>query len=296
MTIRVRRITEDDFPFAVALTDTERWGFTVEDFQRFLALSPDGCFLIEYDDERAGLLTTMVYGRLGWIGNVIVSARLRGRGLGAAMLQHALDYLEDQGCLAVRLWAYENTTALYEKFGFRTDGLESRRWIGFGHTQHETPPAQRPKGAQLKLIDARAVETIVALDRAQFGADRSRVLLRIVGDHPRSGYIARNADRSAAGFVLAKVSPKGCELGPWVVDPSPASKWAVAALLEAVLGRLAGQSIELGVYEGRADVHEFLIAHGFHRGFSTLRMTRGTMPGPDENTAGICAIGALEKG
>ena len=96
----------EDFPFAVALTDTERWGFTVDDFERLLALAPDGCFVVEHEDERAGLLTTCLYGKVGWIGNVIVSQRLRGKNLGAALVKHAVAYLESKGAKADRLWAY----------------------------------------------------------------------------------------------------------------------------------------------------------------------------------------------
>jgi crotonobetainyl-CoA:carnitine CoA-transferase CaiB-like acyl-CoA transferase len=97
------------------------------------------------------------------------------------------------------------------------------------------------------------------------------------------------------GFVITKGSPKGCEVGPWIVDPA-ASAWAVPALLEAVLHRLAGQSVELGVYGTRDDVQGWLIEHGFHSGFRTLRMTRGDPKVAVENVAGICAIGGLEKG
>src|SRR3972149_741699 len=145
----VRPMAPSDFPFAVALTDTERWGFTVDGFERFLALSSEGCFVVEHEGERAGLLTTCLYGEVGWIGNVIVTQRLRGLGLGAGLGRHANEDLERAGARAQRLWAYENTTALYAKFGFADDGLRSRRWIGFGHDKHEEPLARGPEGCSI---------------------------------------------------------------------------------------------------------------------------------------------------
>lgn len=291
----VRTMAPSDFPFAVALTDTERWGFTVEDFERFLALSPAGCFVVEHEGERAGLLTTCLYGGVGWIGNVIVSQRLRGLGLGAALLKHALAYLEREGARAQRLWAYENTTALYAKFGFSDDGLRSRRWIGFGHDKHEEPATRAPEGCSVYPLNALTLQQVFRLDSRTFGADRSRVLTRVALDNPKTGLVARAEGGAPAGFLLVKGSPKGCELGPWVVDPAHAS-WAVPCLLESALARLAGQSVELGVYTKRADIEARLIDHGFHAGFATVRMTRGDGAAAPEDVAGICAIGALEKG
>ncbi len=288
-------MTAGDFPFAVALTDTERWGFTLEDFERFLGLSPDGCFVVEHEGERAGLLTTCLYGHVGWIGNVIVSQRLRGLGLGAAIVRLALEHLERQGARAFRLWAYENTVALYAKFGFVDDGLRSRRWIGFGHDKHEEPAPPAPAGCSVFPLNALTLQQVFPLDHRFFGADRSRVLTRVALDNPRTGLVARTGEGAPAGYLLVKGSPKGCELGPWVVDPSHAS-WAVPCLLEGALNRLAGQSVELGVYTQRADVEARLIDHGFHAGFATVRMTRGDLAAGVEDVAGICAIGALEKG
>jgi ribosomal protein S18 acetylase RimI-like enzyme len=292
---RVRPMAKGDFPFAVALTDTEGWGFTVEDFERFRALSPDGCFVVERDGERAGLLTTMLYGDLGWIGNVIVSSRLRGLHLGAALVEHAIAYLEGAGARAVRLWAYENTVDLYGKFGFANDGYRARRWIGFGHSSHETPPTHAPKDCAVFPVNALTLHHLFPIDRKFFGSDRARVLERVARDNPMGGLVARGSDGKPVGYLLAKVSPKGCEVGPFIVDPAHAD-WAVPCLLEGVLDKLAGQSVELGVYSGRPDVEVLLTDHGFQTGFATVRMTRGDRSVGAEAVPAICAIGALEKG
>ena len=295
MTARVRLLSRGDFPFAVALTDTERWGFTVEDFARFLDLSPEGCFVVEHEGDPAGLLTTFLYGRVGWIGNVIVSARVRGRNLGAALLDHAIGYLEARGARAIRLWAYEDTVALYEKLGFVGDNLDSRRWTGFGHQMHVAPPPVLPRGCDVFPLNAITLKQVIPLDLRFFGADRSWVLERAVRDNPNASFVARNAESEPVGLIITKGSPKGCEVGPWVVDPVDSS-WAIPALLEAVLHRLAGQSVELGVYGRRDDVQGWLVEHGFQSGFRTVRMTRGDPKAAVENVAGICAIGGLEKG
>lgn len=295
MAPRVRLLAPADFPFAVALTDTERWGFTVEDFARFLAYSPRGCFVVEHEGEPAGLLTTFLYGRVGWIGNVIVSARVRGLKLGASLVSHAIDHLESGGAAAIRLWAYENTVALYAKFRFADDQFDSRRWIGFGHAEHVAPRPQVPQGCEVFPLNAITLKQVLPLDLRYFGADRSRVLERVLRDTPDASFVARDGAGMPVGFIIAKASPKGCEVGPWIVD-APARAWAIPALLEAVLHRLAGQSVELGVYGKRDDVQGWLIEHGFHSGFRAVRMTRGDPKAAVEDVEGICAIGGLEKG
>lgn len=295
MSISVRLMAPADFPFAVALTDTERWGFTVDDFRRLLSLSPRGCFVVEVDGERAGLLTTLLYGEVGWIGNVIVSARLRGQGVGAAIIGHAIGHLEGGGARALRLWAYENTVALYERFRFKKDAYTSSRWLGFGHSEHEAPAAHAPENCAVFPLNPLTLQQVHALDRRFFGADRRAVLERVAGENPGSGVVARDAGGKAVGYLLAKASPKGCEVGPWIVDPAAAA-WAIPCLLESILDVLAGQSVELGVYDERADVAGLLVDHGFQRGFKTVRMTRGDPNVGREEVAGICAIGALEKG
>lgn len=295
MSLSVRLMAPADFPFAVSLTDTERWGFTVDDFRRLLALSPRGCFVVEADGDRAGLLTTLLYGDIGWIGNVIVSARLRGNGVGAAIIGHAIKHLEGAGARAVRLWAYENTVTLYERFRFNKDGPTSSRWIGFGHSEHEAPAAHAPANCAVFPLNALTLQQVYALDRRHFGADRKSVLERVAAENPRSGVVARDAAGKAVGYLLAKESPKGCEVGPWIVDPAAAA-WAIPCLLESMLDILKGQSVELGVYDERTDVHGPLVDHGFQRGFKTVRMTRGDPDVGREDVAAICAIGALEKG
>ncbi len=291
----VRVMAPADFPFAVALTDTERWGFTVEDFARFLSISPDGCFVVEHGGDRVGVLTTARYGAVGWIGNVIVSGQARGKGLGEALILHAVDHLEKAGARCVRLWAYENTVGLYGKYRFNEDGVQSARWTGFGHSAHETPLASAPLGCAVFPLNPLTLRDIFPLDLAHFGADRSAVLARVAADKSTAGFVARLPGGVPAGYLLAKGSPKGCEIGPWIVAPD-AAPWAVPCLLEAALAALEGQSVELGVYTLRRDIEERLADHGFHRGFRTVRMTRGDGETAAENVAGICAIGALEKG
>src|SRR5439155_22637547 len=103
---RVRRHEDRHIDAAIALTDLEAWGYTPSDFQRLLALSPDGCFAAERAGRAVGVLTTTTYDGLEFLGAVIVAPELREKGVGRAMLPAALDHLRATGVRTGRLTAY----------------------------------------------------------------------------------------------------------------------------------------------------------------------------------------------
>jgi ribosomal protein S18 acetylase RimI-like enzyme len=88
----VRRLDERDIDAAINLTDLENWGYTRADFRRLLALSPEGCFVAESRGRVVGVLTTTSYEGLAFLGAVIVSPELRGKGVGKAMMETALEH------------------------------------------------------------------------------------------------------------------------------------------------------------------------------------------------------------
>src|SRR5256885_97801 len=66
--LRLRLLTRADLPFADSVRALARWNQTLDDWQRFLATAPDGCFLAEWNGAPAGTATTTVYGpHLAWI-------------------------------------------------------------------------------------------------------------------------------------------------------------------------------------------------------------------------------------
>ena len=60
--LNLRLLTQADLPFADALRALVGWNQTIRDWQRFLALQPDGCFLAEWGGSPAGTATTICYG------------------------------------------------------------------------------------------------------------------------------------------------------------------------------------------------------------------------------------------
>ena len=89
-------MTEADIPFGMHLRAQAGWNQLEADWQRLLALAPDGCFLAEVDGQPAGTAVAVAFGPIAWISMVLVDEAQRGRGVGTAIMRHVLAHLDDQ--------------------------------------------------------------------------------------------------------------------------------------------------------------------------------------------------------
>jgi len=149
--LQVRTMLPADLPFADSLRALVGWNQTLADWQRFLSMEPEGCFLAEWDGAPAGTATTVVYGTdLAWIGMVLVHPDYRRRGIGGRLLLKCIEYLQVRGVRCIKLDATPQGRPVYEKLGFR-DEWTMRRW--------EADLSSRPQLARfacLRRLSARA--------------------------------------------------------------------------------------------------------------------------------------------
>lgn len=279
---RIRTLRKGDIDRAIALTDLERWGYTRADFERLLALGPKGCFAAEDHGHVVALLTTTPYGRVAYLGAVIVSPEHRGRGLGRALMERTLDHLDSHGIETVVLNSYMHVIEFYEALGFRRD-FENVRWAGSlaGPREGVTQPAR-----------AEDLDDLVALDRRFFGADRRVLLRRLVREFPRTFHVAKVRGQ-LIGYLVGNASAGACEIGPWVVDPAHAA--AGPGLLHGLLSAVDASTIAFTAPVPNPRPHRLAVDAGYTPAFRTLRMYRGSNPfrGQPE---GIWGLAGLEKG
>ncbi len=131
---RIRELTVEGFAgFAVEERIDQRWPGVGEmdwrerkgsevlaEVDRF----PEGCFVAEADGEVVGYVTTSVHEgrRQGRIPNLAVDARLRGRGIGRALIETALADFRRRGLRVARIETLENNEVgrhLYPALGFQ---------------------------------------------------------------------------------------------------------------------------------------------------------------------------------
>src|SRR5438128_556209 len=114
MGIHIRLMTAADVSFGMRLKAANGWNQTEADWHRYLDLQPDGCFVAEIDGNPVGTLTTCIFGTVAWIAMMLVDVSQRRRGIGLALMQHAIDFLTHEGVISIRLDATPLGQRLYE--------------------------------------------------------------------------------------------------------------------------------------------------------------------------------------
>ncbi len=228
--IQIVRMGRGDIPFGMKLKELAGWNQLPVDWERFLESEPEGCFVAYYEGRPAGTATTIAYEKLfGWIGMILVHPELRRRGIGTALLQASLDYLEQKGVAAVKLDATPMGKKLYDTMGF-VDEYRLERWEGKGRL------GSWPEGVrELTLADADMLEEF---DRPIFGADRRRVLQRLLTE-PTVRVAGDFYKGALQGYAAIRPGARAMYLGPWIAREAETAErlfqWSLVMAAKAPL-------------------------------------------------------------
>jgi GNAT superfamily N-acetyltransferase len=196
------------------------------------------------DGRVVGVAGCVCFGRTGWLGNVAVGSDFRGRGLGTAISQTAVDCLRQAGVETVLLTATELGMPVYERLGFADEGVSYGIW-----EQQQAPALACDRPATVQPAD---IDEIIRQDARATGEDRRGYLAAFAGR-------ARvPAGRAAAGYRVGLpwgggpvIAANPASARPLIVDmirTSPGSRLAFpeknvhgAALAVSLGFRLAGR-------------------------------------------------------
>lgn len=274
-------MTAEDIPFAVDITRKENWDYTREDFQRLIDFEPGGCFVAFDEEERVAMLTTTSYGSLGWIGNVVVKSDRRGEGIGSKIVRHGVSYLTTKAVDAIGLYSYSDSVDFYERIGFR----QSYRVTQF------SGPAKVSENRGTRNATDDILPRIERMDKDYFGADRGRILRRMIIDFPDLFFYAEEG--VLLGYIVGFCSPKACEIGPWVCNPDRAD--LAENLLVDCLSVLENPDSRVAVPNENKRAFEIVRGQGFYQDFEVVAMFYGSSRHRMKQDA-IFGVGALEKG
>jgi GNAT superfamily N-acetyltransferase len=258
MAVAIRTIADRDLEGAdLVLRAAFGAPTSVARLQRYRHLEPDGWFLAEESGRIVGTVGTIGYGAFAYIGLMAVHPEAQRRGVGRALLEHALGWLDGRGVGCAVLDATEYGVPLYRSLGFVETG-----------TSHDLQ-ATRPViglGAGVELVTDR--EEIAALDRALFGADRGRLWRRLWDESPGGMTVVRDAGGAAIGYACAR----RWGLGPWGARTLEAAQALLAAHADLPIGVL--RALVPGENEaGRA----MLARYGFVQRRVVRHMRRGAL-------------------
>jgi ribosomal protein S18 acetylase RimI-like enzyme len=267
--LRLRTLTRADLPFADSVRAGAGWNQTFADWDRFISLAPDGCFLAEWNGAPAGTATTIAYGAdLAWIGMVLVHPEFRRRGIGRALMALCIAHLQGRGVRGIKLDATPEGRTVYESLGFK-DEWTLTRWQREPRANESIEVDRRLR--RWNEADTRAIDTI---DTAAFGVSR-RKLVQALAEESRCALVLESEPGRIAGYGLLRDGSQSPYLGPVVATSTDIGR----RLVDTLLARGSGKSIVWDI----PDQNVAAVAWARQRGFTVQRpLTRMVL---GENTA-----------
>ena len=260
MNFKLRAMTSEDIPQAMQLKDAAGWNQTTADWARFLSASPEGCFVAEYRGDVIGTSATIIYeGRFAWIGMVIVDKQYRGQGIGIALLERAIRFLDSQRVPTMKLDATPQGKPLYEKFGFISE-YDIERWM-LNRTVKENVLENVPI----------SIEDVLLIDREVFGADRSGLLRSLAQEAPHLTLVDQQEGK-ITGYSFGRLGSRADHMGPWVAHNEDAAE----RLLNSFLLRSSRELIFVDCLRLNPWAIPLVKARGFEFSRPLTRMFRGT--------------------
>jgi GNAT superfamily N-acetyltransferase len=205
----------DDTATFLDLAGAEGWVAEQWEFDFLLAVFPHGCFCVR-DDAGKGIafVTSLRHGRSGWIGNLIVQAGYRGKGIGEALFIRSLIALREAGAETFWLTASKVGKSLYEKHGFSAIDTIIR-WTGFGRQRHGEH--------DLEAVVGETATSVSSIDYQAWGDRRDALLATAVG---RGRLLLRES-----GFLVLQPCRGAVQFGPFsALDSATAEQLLDAAL------------------------------------------------------------------
>ncbi len=259
--LEVRGMTVADIPFGMRLKQQAGWNQVQADWSRLLDLQPDGCFIAELDGTPAGTVTTCRFGTVAWVAMMLVDESCRSRGIGRSLMRRAIDDLDSKGARSIRLEATPLGRPLYESLDFVAEATLARY------------EGTLPLATELKALPvptpATVLERVTELDREVTGTDRSRLIRRLVEEHPGSLQVAVESGE-IGGFLLARPGSRARRIGPCI-----ASEQAAHRLFADARRRYAAETITIDIPTDNVAAIALAASWGLGKTGVLTRMGRG---------------------
>jgi ribosomal protein S18 acetylase RimI-like enzyme len=243
---------EKDIPHFLALAAEERWICERWEFDFLLRTFPQGCLVWREDGRTLGFVTSIRYGKSGWIGNLLVDPDHRRCGIARELLETAILTLLASWVETVWLTASVQGAGLYSRMGF-TAVDTINRWTGRG----KGDVGQEEKAPDLEVVNS--------IDVSGWG-DRRHAL---INETCRRGRLLGGSD----GFICAQKWEHGTQVGPWGCRLEQEAR----QLLDRALSRV-DDGMFLDVPQANDTATALLTENGFSIKGSNLLMYFGARP------------------
>jgi hypothetical protein len=264
----------------------EQWNDTRKDIKRMSDYEPEGCSIAEVNGKPVGHVFSVSYGRLGWIGLLIVKAEHRRKGIGTLLTKKVTSYLLSHGVETIRLEVVPTVSDLYRGLGF-VDEYDSLRLMGINRTEASLP------SSTVLTVGEEEMREIAKFDAKYFGANRMKVLSRLYQDRPELCFVSNMKSR-ISGYIMCRKTENGYRIGPWICSPDNplTAKELLLRFMEAVKPH---SKLYIGVPAINETAVRIVQDIGFKLYSKSIRMFLGKRF-ENERADGVFAIGGPEKG
>jgi GNAT superfamily N-acetyltransferase len=280
--IDFRAMTLADVPFGLQLCRLAGWNQTPADWQRFIALEREGCFIASRDGKPAGTACVFTFGPVAWVAMVLVHPAQRGGGIGTAMMKHAIGWADARGIASLRLDATALGRPIYEKLGFTAD-YDFARYEGV-----PLPPARETYAAAMAFNDD-DMASCVALDSAAHATQRE-ALVRPLLRESHSARVTRNDTGDVTGLITWRPGHNATQIGPCIASDAAAG----VVLLNAAAAAVGDGPVFVDIADENAAAVAWAAERGLTRQRPFVRMTRGVKV--NDHPSRIFASSGPEKG
>jgi GNAT superfamily N-acetyltransferase len=279
----VRRLGPDDLRHCVRLSvdrgwlpEKAKWSLLLEVSEVFGIDAPDGGDGAGGGDGAlAGAVVLTRYGAdLASVGMMLVAARYGRRGVGRALMEHLL---AEAGDATVTLFATDLGKPLYDKLGFRAI-RRSAAFTGPFRAEPAEPSAVRTAdNSKMRTRPAAAADmaSIIDVDKAAFGADRSRLLRRLPAFAGQ--LLVLETGRGIAGFAAAWQNHTSTVIGPVVAPDGAAARRLIGDLAAGIRGQ-----VRLDLDPDRPELPAWAVRHGLQPAGLNTVMAYGDRPPPGD--------------
>jgi GNAT superfamily N-acetyltransferase len=264
----IRKLGLDDLRRCVALSvdrgwspERAKWSLLLGCGEAFGVDAPDG----DASGRLAGAVVLTRWGPdLASVGMMLVATRYARRGLGRALMEHLL---VEAGDATVTLFATDMGRPLYEKLGF----LPVRRSVSFAGTFRPSRVGVGALAGSTRPAADADLPSILAVDKAAFGADRSRVVSRLPGFAEHLAVL--EIEQGVSGYAAAwRNLPSSAIIGPVVAPDAAAAKRLIADLAARARG-----TVRLDLDPDRPELPAWAHARGLEPVSRTTVMARGEL-------------------
>ena len=263
MPISIRALADTDLNTADAILQAafQRPDSWLRELDIIRKLQPVGAFLACRRETPAGLVVSFMYPDFTYVGPLGVHPDFQRLGIGFALMEHVLKWLEGQGVTRIALDASPFGLPIYEKLG-----LVPCDQVNIFHRQSGGLTSQSP--SEVQHLSLQNLDRITATDKQTFGTDRSGLLGALLSEYPHRAFFLKDERGSINGYLIAQEK----SIGPWVSQ----SKEDAGLLLKAALS-LSFSNSPLTVIVPNENTEATALLQNF--GFEKVRVLRHMVKG-----------------